>query len=237
MTMVTRRTVFVLAAGMVLALAAGCSSYKPRPVDIAKGEYYEDTEYKKLSKKDKEAYCKALAAELAGARRSGQERGDGAHPEQGQGSRSSRGIFARPRRRTRRTRPRSTSSRCSSRRWRSFRRAGSSSTGNVSGRSRPARRSTRIRSSGRASGEETRSSSRIPTGCSPDGSLRFRASIPMRTRSTRTSGSGKIAGYWEIYGDYRKWTLIYEANKDRIKDPDLIFPSQELVIPRQDTLQ
>lgn len=42
----------------------------------------------------------------------------------------------------------------------------------------------------------------------------------------------KIAGYWEIYGDWRKWTSIYEANRDQIKDPDLIYPNQVLSVPR-----
>jgi len=43
---------------------------------------------------------------------------------------------------------------------------------------------------------------------------------------------GKIAGYWEIYGSWRQWTKIYEANKDKIKDPDMILPGWELKIPR-----
>ena len=33
------------------------------------------------------------------------------------------------------------------------------------------------------------------------------------------------------YGDGRKWRKIYEANKDIIKDPDLIYPGQSLRIP------
>ena len=33
------------------------------------------------------------------------------------------------------------------------------------------------------------------------------------------------------YGDANKWRTIYEANKDLIKDPDLIYPGQELKIP------
>jgi nucleoid-associated protein YgaU len=33
------------------------------------------------------------------------------------------------------------------------------------------------------------------------------------------------------YGDGNKWRKIYEANKDIIKDPDLIHPGQALRIP------
>lgn len=40
----------------------------------------------------------------------------------------------------------------------------------------------------------------------------------------------RIAG--NLYGDPRLWPLIYDANRDRISDPDLIFPDQSLVIPR-----
>jgi nucleoid-associated protein YgaU len=32
-------------------------------------------------------------------------------------------------------------------------------------------------------------------------------------------------------GDASKWKAIYEANKDKIKDPDLIHPGQVLDIP------
>ncbi|HOK23462.1 MAG TPA: LysM peptidoglycan-binding domain-containing protein [Candidatus Hydrothermia bacterium] len=42
----------------------------------------------------------------------------------------------------------------------------------------------------------------------------------------------KIAGYSFIYNDSSKWRIIYEANKDQIKDPNLIYPGQRLVIPR-----
>jgi nucleoid-associated protein YgaU len=33
------------------------------------------------------------------------------------------------------------------------------------------------------------------------------------------------------YGDASKWRRIYEANQDLIKDPDLIYPGQELKVP------
>jgi len=35
----------------------------------------------------------------------------------------------------------------------------------------------------------------------------------------------------EVYGDARKYPIIFEANKPMLKDPDLIYPGQVLVIP------
>ena len=35
----------------------------------------------------------------------------------------------------------------------------------------------------------------------------------------------------QVYGDARKYPLIFEANKPMLKDPDLIYPGQVLVIP------
>lgn len=39
----------------------------------------------------------------------------------------------------------------------------------------------------------------------------------------------KIAKHF--YGDASKWHRIFEANKDKIKNPDLIHPGQEFTIP------
>jgi len=39
----------------------------------------------------------------------------------------------------------------------------------------------------------------------------------------------RIAG--KVYKNERLWPLIYVANKDQIKDPDLIFPGQKFIIP------
>ncbi len=41
-----------------------------------------------------------------------------------------------------------------------------------------------------------------------------------------------IAGYDHIYGNPLQWPIIYKANTDRIKNPDLIYPGQVFVIPR-----
>ncbi|MBN1592062.1 MAG: LysM peptidoglycan-binding domain-containing protein [Candidatus Coatesbacteria bacterium] len=41
----------------------------------------------------------------------------------------------------------------------------------------------------------------------------------------------RIAGYADTYSDPFLWPLIYSANRDQIKDPDLIFPGQVFEIP------
>ena len=35
----------------------------------------------------------------------------------------------------------------------------------------------------------------------------------------------------QFYGDAQKWRKIYEANRDEIKNPDLIYPGQTFTIP------
>ena len=35
----------------------------------------------------------------------------------------------------------------------------------------------------------------------------------------------------EIYGDYKKWEALFDANKEVIEDPDLIYPGQQIRIP------
>jgi nucleoid-associated protein YgaU len=42
----------------------------------------------------------------------------------------------------------------------------------------------------------------------------------------------RIAGYSDIYDDPYEWPRIYNANRDQIDDPDLIYPDQVFTIPR-----
>ena len=35
----------------------------------------------------------------------------------------------------------------------------------------------------------------------------------------------------QVYGKGIQYTVIYEANKDQIRDPDLIYPGQVFVMP------
>jgi nucleoid-associated protein YgaU len=58
-------------------------------------------------------------------------------------------------------------------------------------------------------------------------------SKPVETPRTITVQAGdslsKIAK--RELGDANKWHAIYEANKDRIKNPDLIYPGDVLTLP------
>ena len=68
------------------------------------------------------------------------------------------------------------------------------------------------------------------------------STAPASAQPTSTSSSGKtyiVAKGDSLskiaqreYGDANKWRTIYEANRDLIKDPDLIYPGQELKLPR-----
>lgn len=40
-----------------------------------------------------------------------------------------------------------------------------------------------------------------------------------------------IASYLSVYSNAKRWPEIYEANKDKISDPDMIYPRQVFVIP------
>ncbi len=51
--------------------------------------------------------------------------------------------------------------------------------------------------------------------------------------SVRTGDSlWRISSRDNVYGDGSKWPRLYESNRGLIRDPDLIFPGQELSIPR-----
>jgi len=53
------------------------------------------------------------------------------------------------------------------------------------------------------------------------------------THSVRHGDSlWRISASPGVYGDGRSWPRLYEANRDRIRDPNLIYPGQEIRIPR-----
>jgi nucleoid-associated protein YgaU len=63
---------------------------------------------------------------------------------------------------------------------------------------------------------------------------RPRAEMDVEVRSyTVVAGDSLSKIAKREYGDAQKWRQIYEANRDQIKDPDLIYPGQVLTIPAE----
>lgn len=58
--------------------------------------------------------------------------------------------------------------------------------------------------------------------------------VPKNYVVKRGDWLSKLAEYPEVYGkgNYWKWPVIYRANRDQIKNWDLIYPGQDFVIPR-----
>ena len=51
------------------------------------------------------------------------------------------------------------------------------------------------------------------------------------TSYTVVSGDSLSKIAKRVYGDASKWPKIFEANRDKIKNPDLIHPGQVLTLP------
>lgn len=66
----------------------------------------------------------------------------------------------------------------------------------------------------------------------PDTSLAIPRDWPTEHIVSTDESLSLIASYWEVYSNPMEWTRLFEANKDRIRDPDLIVPDQVLLIPR-----
>jgi hypothetical protein len=77
---------------------------------------------------------------------------------------------------------------------------------------------------------------------SPDGKVAKRVELPFRRELIQSGdlAAGRVivqpgASLWRIahqaYGQGVRYTVIYAANRDQIRDPDLIFPGQVFAVP------
>jgi nucleoid-associated protein YgaU len=216
---------------MVLLLGAGCSRHKARPIDISQGEYYEDEEYQKLSKKDREAYCIALAEELEDLK----ARSEKSESELTQNKEDIRNLTKELRDAEREYSTLSTQIDELTRQKEELEALPKSwvlQYGEclwiVAGYEEiygDPLKWPRLWRGNKAMVED-------PDWVLAGWELKIPRTWPRRHMVVQDEWLAKIAGYWEVYDNYREWPLLYEANKDRIQDPDLIFPEQELVIPR-----
>jgi nucleoid-associated protein YgaU len=82
------------------------------------------------------------------------------------------------------------------------------------------------------SGEKPKADFSNVQGGSSSTAPRSRVEVEVRSYTVIAGDSlSKIAK--REYGDAQKWRQIYEANRDQIKDPDLIYPGQVLSIPAE----
>lgn len=68
----------------------------------------------------------------------------------------------------------------------------------------------------------------------PNQNLRIPRGLPPTWKVYRGESLWRISSYPEVYGTGTKWPTIYRANRDQIKDPNLIYPNQVFTIPRDD---
>ena len=66
----------------------------------------------------------------------------------------------------------------------------------------------------------------------PDQVLKIPRGLPYEWKVFKGECLWRIASYPEVYDNAAKWPRIFRANKDQIKDPDLIYPNQIFEIPR-----
>jgi len=75
---------------------------------------------------------------------------------------------------------------------------------------------------------DVRGGSSTSTPSAPPGTTDWR---PARRTYTVVKGDSLSKIAQREYGAASKWHAIYEANRDQIKNPDLIYPGQVLTIP------
>jgi nucleoid-associated protein YgaU len=66
---------------------------------------------------------------------------------------------------------------------------------------------------------------------SPSAPRPTQPSAPTGRDYTIKSGDSLSKIAKQFYGNAGEWKKIFEANKDKIKDPDMIFPGQKIIIP------
>ena len=217
---------------LIVVLAAGCSRHKPREIDISQGEYYEDEEYQKLSKDDREQYCSDLASELETLT----ARSDEAQSQLEQNKDDIQRLTKELR--------------DSEREYSRLRNEVDELTLQLQELASLPKEHTFIFGEclWTVSGYEDIYGDPIkwprlwrgnyemiedPDWVLAGWTIKVPREWPTRHKVSEDEWLAKIAGYWEVYDNYRQWTVLYEANKDKIDDPDLIYSGQELVVPRE----
>jgi hypothetical protein len=217
---------------LIIVLAAGCSKHTPRQIDIGQGEYYEDEEYQKLSKDQREQYCASLASELESL----DTRSETAQEQLEQNKEDIQTLTK--------------DLRDSEREYSKLRNQIDELTlqmqelamlpkeykliygeclWTVAGYEQIYGDPLKWTRLWRGNTDMIEDPDWVLAGWT----LQVPRHWPRKHMVVQDEWLAKIAGYWEVYDNYRQWPVLFEANRDRIDDPDLIFPEQELFVPRE----
>ena len=225
----------VLRLSLVVAVAAsaavGCGGSKGRQVDVNSGEYYSEIEYEELSRKEKEAYCNTLNQELTMLQGEVDEK---------------RGELTTTRKQIESLKNQITPIERELLRIDSDIRSLSNQVDELE-----ALPPEWIIQSGEClwniAGYEDIYSDPVkwprifrantdkiedPEWIYPDTVLVIPRSWPRQHMVELDESLSLIASYWEVYSSPMEWTRLFEANKDMVQDPDLIYPEQVLKVPR-----
>lgn len=221
----------VAALALLVAFSSGCGGSKGRSVDVSSGEYYSEAEYTELSNKEKEAYCAALEGELS------QLQGDvDTRQAELQATRqqieSLRNQIAPVERELLRIESdiRALSGQVATyeampREWRI---QSGECLWIIAGHEEIYADPIKWPRVFRANTDKIDD----PEWIYPDTVLVIPRDWPRAHRVALDESLSLIASYWEVYGNPMDWTHLFEANKDAIRDPDIIIPEQLLSIPR-----
>jgi nucleoid-associated protein YgaU len=223
-----RLLILIAAVGLI---ASGCSRSKGRSVDVTAGEYYSQEEYIELSNKEKEAYCSALDQEFQMLQGQVEEK---------------RGELTTTRKQIESLKNQITPIERELLRIDSdIRTLGNQiaelealpQTWNIqpgeclwviAGYEDIYSDSVKWPRIFRANTEKIED----PEWIYPDTVLVIPRDWPRQHVVMFEESLSLISSYWEVYSSPMEWTKLFEANKDYIRDPDLIYPEQVLKIPR-----
>ncbi len=217
---------------LIIVLAAGCSRHTPRDIDISEGEYYEDEEYQKLSEKQREQYCAGLASELDTL----ETRSETGQAQLEQNKTDIQTLTKDLRDSEREySRLRNTVDELTLQLQelvslpKEYKLIYGECLWTVAGYEQiygDPLKWTRLWRGNTGMIED-------PDWVLAGWTLQVPRHWPRKHMVQQDEWLAKIAGYWEVYDNYRQWPVLFEANRDRIDDPDLIFAEQELVVPRE----
>ncbi|MCX5801702.1 MAG: LysM peptidoglycan-binding domain-containing protein [Candidatus Eisenbacteria bacterium] len=229
----SRKAYFVLIAVALLALCllAGCSNKVLRTPDVSRGDYYTAEEFTKLSKEQRNSYCDQLASELdkqaKNAEAADQKVADGnkraADLESEVATLDARIAELQSEIDKLEPKPGAKSAEPET-----YTVVKGDCLYKISGYETIYNNSLKWPVLYRANRDQIKDPSLIY----PDWVLVVPRGLPSEWVVYTGEFLFKIAGYEEVYGSGREWPKIYEANKDQIKDPDLVYPKQVLKIPR-----